>query len=63
MKCLDNLIQYNIDYVKAITGFQKSQVVMGVSKTPSSSEGFKKSQTVARVSKTPGSSGGFKNPR
>jgi len=32
MKCLDNLIQYNIDHVKAIAG---------VLKTPGNSGGFK----------------------
>jgi len=42
MKCLDNLIQYNTDHVKA---------VVGVSKTPGSCRGFKKPQAITGVSK------------
>jgi len=41
MKCLDNLIQYNIDHVKAIAEVLKIPSSSRGSKIPGNSRGFK----------------------
>jgi len=51
MKCLDNLIQYNIDHMKAITGDLKTLGNGEGFKNPRKLRGFQKPQAVAGFQK------------